>query len=43
VADPDELQPDLAIEYIDTTYPFQTAEDRHHFVGALQRAGLLSC
>lgn len=35
------LQPDLAIEYIETTYPFRFAADRQAFVGALQTAGLL--
>ena len=36
------LQPDFGIDYIDTTYPFQAADDRLRFVEALQRAGLLS-
>jgi adenylate cyclase len=36
------LQPDLNVDYIDTTYPFQMAEDRSRFIEALQRAGLLS-
>jgi len=36
------LQPDLSVDYIDTTYPFQMAEDRSRFIEALRRAGLLS-
>jgi adenylate cyclase len=36
-----QLQPDLSIEYIETTYPFQSGTDRHAFVAALQTAGLL--
>jgi adenylate cyclase len=35
------LQPDFSIEYIDTTYPFQSGADRQRFVSALQSAGLL--
>jgi hypothetical protein len=36
------LQPDLSVDYIDTTYPFQMAEDRSRFIEALRSAGLLS-
>jgi adenylate cyclase len=35
------LQPDFSIEYIETTYPFQSGTDRRAFVSALQSAGLL--
>jgi len=36
------LQPDLSLDYIDTTYPFQAADEREAFVAAMQRAGLLA-
>jgi len=35
------LQPDFSLDYIDATYPFQSADERDAFVAALRRAGLL--
>jgi len=35
-----ELQPEFSREYIETTYPFQSAEERERFIGALRSAGL---
>jgi hypothetical protein len=35
------LQPDLSVEYVDVTYPFQVTADRDRFVDLLRRAGLL--
>ena len=34
------LQPEFNRDYIDTTYPFQSVEERERFVAALRRAGL---
>lgn len=36
------LQPDLSLDYIDTTYPFQRTNERARFVEALRQAGLLA-
>jgi adenylate cyclase len=36
------LQPDLTLDYIDTTYPFQSGAERERFVTAMQRVGLLA-
>jgi len=36
-----QLQPDLSLDYIDTTYPFQSGAERDRFVAAMQRAELL--
>jgi adenylate cyclase len=36
------LQPDLTLDYIDTTYPFQSGAERERFVAAMQRVGLLA-
>jgi adenylate cyclase len=36
------LQPDLSLDHIDITYPFQSMAERDRFVAALQRAGLLA-
>ena len=41
-AELDRLQHDLSVDYINTTYPFQSAEDRSRFIEALRDAGLLS-
>ena len=35
-----ELQPEFNRDYIETTYPFQSAEERERFIGALRSAGL---
>ena len=35
-----ELQPEFNRDYIETTYPFQSAEERERFIGALRAAGL---
>ena len=34
------LQPEFSRDYIETTYPFQSAEERERFIGALRAAGL---
>jgi adenylate cyclase len=36
------LQPDLSLDYIDTTYPFRSGDERDRFVAALRRANLLA-
>jgi adenylate cyclase len=36
------MQPDLTLDYVDTTYPFQSGVERDSFVAAMQRAGLLA-
>ena len=36
------LQPDLSLDYIDATYPFQSSAERDRFVAALQRAELIT-
>jgi adenylate cyclase len=35
------LQPDLSLDYVETTYPFQSSTERERFVAALRGAGLL--
>ena len=37
-----QLQPDLSLDYIDATYPFQSGAERDRFVAAMQRAKLLA-
>jgi Flp pilus assembly protein TadD len=34
------IQPTLSLDYINTTYPFESDGDRERFVNALRRAGL---
>jgi adenylate cyclase len=35
------LQPDLSLDYVETTYPFQFSVERDRFIAALRAAGLL--
>ena len=35
-----ELQPEFNRDYVETTYPFQSAEERERFISALRSAGL---
>jgi Flp pilus assembly protein TadD len=36
------MQPDLSVDYINVTYPFEAAADRRRFIDMLRPAGLAS-